>query len=338
MRVEVLLVAGLSMLPQIVKAQNTDCNVLARDLVVRNYQSSFSDYSKLIFLYSLTQMDLKTSQDALNHSGKVGVGPISIGPGTWSKEKQDQLRSDLQKFINIEQIKESAASLTISSGDPGVSKDVETCILANGGLYVALKNRGKNNAVVELMWTSYPGTKVVPVIESVSVIHGRIIGGQEWAKRGTKLNERLKQRIAIERSDPKADVSVIVNTLNAGSGEGYLPPSELPPPPPPKIVKAVIEGEKVTVGTGGHYEGGANPCPGANRKAISCVRPQHGGSIVAKSGKPHIYTQNGRTDTQGETESPEQYCVFFHSATGACEAEDVITGAASATEEYAVDQ
>jgi hypothetical protein len=341
MRVLFLLGAGLSMLSNVASAQNTDCNILARDLVVKNYQSGFSDYAKLVYLYSLTQMDLKTSGEALNHSGKVGVGPISIGPGTWSSEKQDQLRSDLQKYVNIEQIKQSAASLTISSGDAGVSKDVENCMLGNGGLYVSLQDRGKNNAVAELMWTSYPGTKVVPIIESVTVIHGRVVGGQEWAKKGTKLNEKLKQRIAIERSDPKVDVSVIVNTLNAGSGEGYLPPSELPPPPPPQIVRGVIEGNTVFVGSGGKYAGGANPCPGAGRSAQSCVKPQHGGTIVAKSGTFHVISQNGGgtgVDLKSQRESPEEYCVTFFASTGACEAEVTINGAAAAIEEYTVER
>lgn len=114
--------------------------------------------------------------------------------------------------------------------------------------------------------------------------------------------------------------------------------AEPAPPSPSKIVREVIEGNKVTVGTGGSYEGGRNPCPGANRQQQSCVRPQHGGVLVEKSGKPRIYSQNGRTNTQNETESPQEYCVFFHSATGACEIEDVITGAASAVEEYTVRQ
>jgi hypothetical protein len=338
-KAQVLLVATLSILPQIAEAQNTDCNVLARDLVVKNYQSGYSNYDKLVFLYSLTQMDLKTSQEALNHSGKVNVGPISIGPGTWGKEKQDQLRSELQKFINIEQLKQSTASLTISSGDPNVSKDVENCILGNGGLYVALKDRGKDNAVAELLWTSYPGTRVVPIVESVTVVHGRIVGGKEWAKKGAKLNERLKQRIAIERSDPKKDVSVIVNTLNAGSGEGYLPPSELPPPPPAKIAKKTIEGAQLEVGSGAHYDGGRNPgCLG--RQADACVTPQNGGKIVAGSGKPRIIVQSGNAGIYEKQarESPEQYCVPFWANTGACQTPVYIKGVATAIEEYVVEE
>jgi hypothetical protein len=63
----VLLVVGLSFFPQIAEAQNTDCNALARDLVVKNFQSSWSDYSKLLYLSSLTTMDLKTSSEALGH-------------------------------------------------------------------------------------------------------------------------------------------------------------------------------------------------------------------------------------------------------------------------------
>jgi hypothetical protein len=328
---------GISLMPAVACAQNVNCNVLARDLVVKNFDSSWSDYSKLLFLSSLTQMDVKTSGEALTHSGQVSVGPIKIGPGDWSKQKQDELRTSLQKIVNIEQLRESAASVSIYSGDPNTAKVVSDC-LRSGGFYVTLNDLGTDYAVAELMWTNYPGGKIEAVIADVTVVNGKVYGSTKWATEGATLAEKLSQQITIQRDDPKKDVAIIVNTSNAGSSRGYLPPSVLPPPPPPKIVREVIEGTKVTVGTGGRYEGGRNPCPGANRQQQSCVRPQHGGIIVEKSGKPKIYSSNGRTNTQNETESPQEYCVFFHSATGACEAEDVITGAASAVEEYAVSQ
>ena len=110
-----------------------------------------------------------------------------------------------------------------------------------------------------------------------------------------------------------------------------------PPPRPRQIVRKVIEGDKVFVGSGGKYAGGANPCPGAGRSAQSCVRPQHGGTIVAKSGNPHIISQNGGgtgADLKSQRESPQEYCVTFYASTGACEAEVTINGAAAAVEEY----
>ena len=246
----VIIFASFSLFPQIAEAQITDCNQLARDLVVRNFQSSWSDYSKLFFLSSLTKMDLQTSKDALEHSGKVSVGPISIGPGTWSKDKQDQLRSDLQKIVNIDQLIQSAASVSVSSGDPQTAKVVTDCF-KSGGLFVALKPLGNENAVVELQWTSFPTAKITAVIDNVTVVHGKIIGGSTWAKKGAKLNDRLTQRITIERSDPKRDLSVVINTSNAGSDVGYLPPSVLPPPPPPPVLRVAIDGEQKEAGLGG---------------------------------------------------------------------------------------
>lgn len=331
-----LIVAILSFLPQIAEAQGTDCNALARDLVTKTFQSNWSDYSKLLFLSSLTQMDLKSSSEALAHSGRVSVGPINIGPGTWNKEKQDQLRSELRKIVNIEQLRQSAASVTISSGDPAAARVVESCTMS-GGLFVALNDLGKETAVMELMWTSFPGSRVSATIESVIVVHGKIIGGSAFTKEGAELNDRLKQRVTIERSDPKQDLAVIVNTTNAGSAQGYLPPSELPPPRPPQIVRATIEGEQKLVGSGAQFDGHRNPgCQG--RVAESCVKPQHGGSIVPGSGRPKIISQAGRAGVQDGSgkESPQQYCVTFWASTGACETPVSISGVATAIEEYAV--
>jgi hypothetical protein len=330
-------VASISLLPGIAQAQNADCNALARDLVVKNFQSNRSDYSKLLFLSTLTQMDFNSSKEALEHSGQVSVGPFKIGPGNWTKEKQSQLSSELQKYLSIEQLTQSAASVSIYSGDQNTTKVVSDC-LQGGGFFVTLNDLTKDTAVVDLWWVNYPGGKIDAIVESVIVVHGALYGETQWAKKGAQLIEKFHQQITIKRDDPKEDLAVVINTANAGSSRGYLPPSILPPPPPPKIEKTIVEGEKVVVGSGGRYAGGRNPCPGAGRTGLSCVRPQHGGTIIPKSGKAHIYSQNGNTGKQSETESPQEYCVVFFASTRACEAEDVITGAATATEEYTVDQ
>jgi hypothetical protein len=326
-----LFVASFSCLPQIAEAQTTDCNALARDLVVKNFQSSWSDYSKLLFLSSLTTMDIKTSSEALAHSGQVSVGPIAIGPGTWSKEKQDQLRSDLQKIVNVEQLKQSAASVSISSGDPDTAKVVENCFSTNGGLFIGLTDLGKETAVMELRWTSYPGTRISAIIDSVTPIHGRIIGGGSYTRQGAKLGDRLSQRVTIKRDDPKQDLAIVVNTTNAGSGQGYLPPSELPPPQP--VTRVAIDGEPIEVGSGERFDGYRNPgCQ--EHAAKSCVRPQHGGKIVKGSGRPKVVLQVGRSGTRDSVETEEEYCITFWANTGACETPVFIRGTASATEEY----
>ena len=334
-RIWVFLSAGLFLAPQIAMAQNTDCNQLARDFVVKNYTSSWSDYSKLLFLFSLTQMDLKTSKEALDHSGQVGVGPISIGPGTWNSEKQNQLRSDLQKIVNVEQLRESAASVSLYSGDPGAAQVVQDCLGKTGGLFVGLHDLGPNNAVIEMQWTPFPAAGNSATIDNVTVIHGKIMGGANWAKSGAKLNARLPQRITVKRDDPKLDLAAIVNTANAGSAQAYLPPKELPPPP--KMIRDPIEGTQVEVGSGGRYDGDRNP--GCQRHELdSCVTPKHGGTIVPGSGKPKTIAQSGNAGAINGRESPQEYCITFWANTGACETPVYIKGVATAIEEYPADK
>ena len=40
--------ASLAFLPQAADAQNTDCNEFTRDLVVKNFHSNWSDYTRLL--------------------------------------------------------------------------------------------------------------------------------------------------------------------------------------------------------------------------------------------------------------------------------------------------
>jgi hypothetical protein len=318
-------------------AQQTDCNVIAKDGIVKNINSSWSDYSKLIYLSSLTTMDLKTSSESLAHSGKVAVGPISIGPGTWNKDKQDQLRSDLTKIVNIDQLRSSAASLTIASGDDVVAKVVSDCMLGNGGIYIALRSIGEENAVLELMWTSFPTAQIDPSIQDITVIHGKVIGGGDYTRKGTKLGERLKHSVTIERADPKIDLAVIVNTENAGSAHAYLPPSVLPPPPPPKKLRVAVEASPVVgIASGGTSDGHSPFCQ--RRTVDSCVTPQHGGALVVGLGAPRITYQSGRVGADITANSPEKFCVQFWAATTACETEVRINGVAAATEEYYEEQ
>jgi len=327
----------LSLYPALAQAQ-TDCNQLARDMVTKNFSSASSDYYKLLFLSSLTQMSEENAKEALGHSGKVSVGPISIGPGTWNKDTQKELRTKLEKILNIEQVKQSAASISVSSGDPDAAKAVETCILSNGGLFLTLNDRGKDTAVLQMMWTPYPNGRVVkPEIESVTVVHGKIIGGTAYVKRGAHLDDRAKQRVTIERGDPKKDLTVVVNLLSGGSGEAYLPPSELPPPPPPKVVREIVAGDPKDVGSGAHYDGGRNPgCQG--HEAGVCVRPKHGGKLVPGSGGVTVTSKSGRAGFKDPIENSQQYCVTFWANTGACETPVFIQGYATAIEEYTVNE
>lgn len=325
-------------LPQVASGQKADCNSLASDLVIKNLQASWSDNSKLLFLSNLTQIEPQASKEALDRSGKISVGLITVGPGSWGKEKQDQLRSELRTIVNIEQLKQSAASVVLSSGDFVAANAVQDCLTSREGLYLSFYDLGKDTAVAELMWTASPGSKESATIDGVTVVHGKIVGGGTFAKEGAELQDRLKQRITIERSDAKQDVFVIVNTKNVGSTQAYLPPSELPLPAP-KLVRATIEGKQIVVGSGAYFDGGRNPgCQ--SRQAQACVQPQHGGKIVSGSGRPRIINQSGRAgvNNSDSRETPQEYCVTFWASTGACETPVSISGVATAVEEYAVDE
>lgn len=339
-----LIVIGLSVAPQTVQAQfQTDCNQLAREFVVKRYQAGWSSYSQYLFFSLLTQVDVEKGKEALKHSGEVAFGPLKIGPGTWDRDKQNELRKELTKVVSIENLNQSAAAVTISSGDSEAARSVDACItvngVAHGGLFGTLKDYGKDTAAFDIMWAAPPGgvVKQPPTIKSVSIINGRVVGGDD--NKGAPLPDRLMQAIVIERSDPLKDLTVIVNTEGAGRVAGYLPPSALPPTPdmvrvPIESVSSPTAPSPVEVGSGGKYEGGRNPCPGSNRSKEICVYPQHGGKLVKGSGKPRKITHNGNVGTSDAKETEDSYCVTFWAATQACEAENLIVGVATAVEEY----
>ncbi len=167
-------------------------------------------------------------------------------------------------------------------------------------------------------------------MESITVVHGQIIGTETFRKRGFQLGERVAYRLTIKRDDPKQDITVVVNTLKDGSAEAYLPPAELPPRP---IVREVVSGEDLEVGSGGKYDGGVSRGCGPHSRQV-CVTPQHGGKLLAGTGKPVVIDQKGRSGVREPQESPEQFCISLWADTGGCEYEQYIRGHATATEEY----
>ncbi|UPK02835.1 hypothetical protein [Bradyrhizobium sp. 170] len=315
--------------PALADAQ-TDCNQLAKDTIRKSFSSQTSDYRKLLFLSTLTQISTKEAGEALAHSGKVKVGPIEIGPGTWNKDKQEKLREELQKYLNVELVLQNAESVEITSGDSNSSKSISDCIASNGGFYVSLNDSGKDTAVAQLVYFSYPGGKKSIEVRDVTVRHGKLVAGFN-PKRRVTLQERVPLQVTIDRPNPKEDITVIVNT-DAGGKSAYLPPAVLPPPLPPKKIRVAIEAAdppaRITSGGGGRG-------PFCQLRAVqSCVRPQHGGKIVAGSGNAKILYQGGRSGVRSPREVPEEYCVEFWANTGACETEVSITGKAAAMEEY----
>ncbi|MCP3391525.1 hypothetical protein NLM27_22310 [Bradyrhizobium sp. CCGB12] len=100
------------------------------------------------------------------------------------------------------------------------------------------------------------------------------------------------------------------------------------------VARVVIEGPEVEVGSGGQYDGGRNPGCQARYQEV-CVKPQHGGKLVAGTGKARIKIQNGRTGTQkSKTDTPDEFCLVFWANTGACEIPAFVRGTVVATEEY----
>lgn len=305
----------------------TDCNQLARDTVIQKFNSQTSDYRKLLFLSTLTQIGTKEAGEALDHSGKVKVGPIEIGPGTWNKNRQEKLRDELQKYVNLELVLQNAASIEITTGNSDSSKSISECIASSGGFYVSLNDLGKNTAAAQLMYFAFPDGK-----QTIEVQDIKVRGGTQADKfKRLTLKSRIPYQVTIDRPNPKDDISVIVNTA-AGGKTAYLPPAILPPPPPLKKVRIAIEAADPAARI---TSGGGSPGPFCQLRAVqSCVRPQHGGKIVAGSGNPKIIYQGGRTGVRNPRETPEEYCVEFWASTGACETEVSITGKAAAMEEY----
>lgn len=283
-------------------------------------------------------MTVQEGQEALSHTGEVSVGPIKIGPGSWNEQKKNELRMELQKYLRIETLTQSAASVVSSSGDPNAEQAIQACIQANsvakGGLFATLKDKGTDTAVFEVIWASAPGGAAkTATIEDVTVDpeHGRIAGGS--AKKGAVLHDRLSLNVQIKRN-PTKDLLVTMNLKQGGAVDAYLPPSVLPPPP--TYARVLIQAKPTgVIGSGGHYDGDRNPgCQGHAQE--SCVSPQLGGKIVKGSGKPQILSQVGRGGTSNEKESEDRYCVTFWTSTGACEHETTINGFATAVEEYLV--
>ena len=198
-----LLIAGLSFVPQIAEAK-TDCNQLARDFVLKNFQSSWSEYSKLLFLPMLTQMTVEEGQKELNHTGEVSVGPLKIGPGSWNEAQKNSLRTELQKYVRIETLTQNAASVTSSSGDPKAVDAVVACIQANivenGGLSATLKDKGTDTAVFEVIWGSAPREDAKTVtISDVTVRSRTWTDNRRECEKGSGASRQAKS----ERSNKK---------------------------------------------------------------------------------------------------------------------------------------
>ncbi|MDF0584956.1 hypothetical protein [Bradyrhizobium yuanmingense] len=331
-----IVLAGICLFASPAFAQTTDCNELARDNIVAKTEWQRTDYGKLLFLSRLTQMDVNSGAEALKHSGQVAVGPIKIGPGTWSKERQQTLRSELDKFVSIDQLTNSAASMMVSSGDAVVAKVVSDCIEKAGGLKLTAKAVGTETAIVDMMWIPFPGGGAkAAALEDFTIVGAAVQGGVAYTKKGASLQDRIQRSVTLNRKDPKKDLTVVVNT-SFGSKNAYLPPAILPAPPPKgKLTTTVEDEDTVAITSGG---GGRGPYCQLRKSKETCAKPKNGGKLVTGSGRPAISTSNGETNRHvGWTptqDTPERYCGVFWASTTACEVQVGISGRATATEEY----
>jgi hypothetical protein len=222
-------------------AAQSQCDILARDGIMQRKEWHTSNYAKLVLLSRLTQMSDADGTETLSHSGQVGYGPISIGPGTWNKEKRDTLKTQLEKLVNIDEVLASQSSLLLSSGDPIVTKAISDC-LRNGGLAVTLLSSGPDLAIMDIEWTPFsgPGSNADAIVDEFKVFNGSIVGGANFTRHNAALGIRNRRSITFSRTLGK-DLTVVVNT-NAGSSHSYLPPvaSGTPQPLPPPVAEVKI--------------------------------------------------------------------------------------------------
>ncbi|WP_141502422.1 hypothetical protein [Rhizobium sp. J15] len=84
------------------------------------------------------------------------------------------------------------------------------------------------------------------------------------------------------------------------------------------------------------YSGGpSEPNPGCQeRRATSCVTPQHGGELITGTGVVIINSSRGRTGYEVITNTPQKICAVLWANTTACETKHFIAGYVSAVENF----
>jgi hypothetical protein len=101
----------------------------------------------------------------------------------------------------------------------------------------------------------------------------------------------------------------------------------------PKTSRAATINSKVARITSGGTSDGHSPfCQ--RRSVQQCVTPERGGHLVTGTGSVTNEVRVGRAGWTVVKDTPEQICIEFWAATGACETEVSIQGQATALEEF----
>jgi hypothetical protein len=101
----------------------------------------------------------------------------------------------------------------------------------------------------------------------------------------------------------------------------------------PKVSRSATINSKITrVTSGGTSDGHSPACQG--HSATACVTPQRGGRLVPGTGSVANEVRVGRAGWTVTTDTPEQICIQFWAATGACETEVSVQGQVTAVEEF----
>jgi hypothetical protein len=95
---------------------------------------------------------------------------------------------------------------------------------------------------------------------------------------------------------------------------------------------AVIKPAVARITSGGTSDGHSPFCQ--KRSVQQCVTPERGGHLVPGTGSVTNEVRVGRAGWSVTKDTPEQICVEFWAATGACETEVSIQGQATAVEEF----
>lgn len=114
--------------------------------------------------------------------------------------------------------------------------------------------------------------------------------------------------------------------------KGPTKPAVAPPPPPATSRAAIVNATVARITSGGTSDGHSPYCQ--RRSVQQCVAPTHGGKLVQNTGSVTNEVRVGRAGWSVTKDTPEQVCIEFWAATGACETEVSIQGQATAVEEY----
>jgi hypothetical protein len=129
---------------------------------------------------------------------------------------------------------------------------------------------------------------------------------------------------------PGSEPMVTLTVIPADKGPTKPPVAPLPPPPTSRA--AIVNVTVARITSGGTSDGHSPFCQ--RRSVQQCVAPTHGGKLVQNTGSVTNEVRVGRAGWSVVKDTPEQVCIEFWAATGACETEVSIQGQATAVEEY----